>query len=99
MQDNIAFWEGMFGEALKMADPRDKKEKLLRYTYVLLGPIVIAGAWIIAVIGILGITRESIVYSIIFCAVILLLTVVIGHRRLKEVKEFMEDYNVKRVEP
>lgn len=88
--ENIAIWEEKFGEALKMAIPSNKQEKLLRSTYVLIGPIVIMMAWVIVTVGILGITWISVLYSSIFCLIVILLTVSIGWRRLMNAQNFAE---------
>ena len=71
-----------------MAIPSNKQEKLLRDTYVLIGPIVIMMAWVIVTVGILGITWISVLYSSIFCLIVILLTVSIGRRRLMNAQNF-----------
>jgi len=102
ISEEVAFWEKKFGEPLKMIKPeytQEKltqkltQEKLLRYIYIYFGPIVIALAWAMAIIGILGINLISIGYSLMMALGILLFTLIIGHRRLGKAEEFYEKYH------
>ena len=88
VSEDVAFWEEKFGEPLKMIAPKNWKERLLKHIYVYIGPVIIAIAWIFAMIGILGINIKSIVYSSMMFLGLFLLTHIIGHRRLKDAEEF-----------
>jgi len=89
---DVAFWEEKFGEALKMANPKNIHEKLLRYTYIALGPSIIMGVWIAVIVCILGKTWISLAYASIFCLIIGVLTYIIGLRRLRDAEKFIKKF-------
>lgn len=91
VSEKIALREEWFGESLRMINPENWKERLLRKMYIYIGPIAIPIAWVVMVAGIIGINLISIGYSLIMTLAIILFTWIIGCRRLEKAKNFVID--------